>query len=64
LQHYFDSGVRAADALNTTVNLSNPLFPPLGIRERMFDGRVDPGLGRFEFTPAPAPFVAGWEEAP
>ncbi len=34
------------------------------IRERMFDGRDDPGLGQIEFTPALAPFVTGWEDEP
>ncbi len=34
------------------------------IRKRVFDGDDDPELGRLEFTPAPAPFVTGWEGEP
>ena len=34
------------------------------IRERIFDGNDDPGLGPLEFTPSPAPFVTGWEAEP
>jgi hypothetical protein len=34
------------------------------IRERVFDGHNDPGLGTLEFTPSPAPFVTGWEGEP
>jgi hypothetical protein len=37
---------------------------PVAIRERLFDGANDPGLGRLEFTAAPAPFVTGWEGEP
>jgi parallel beta-helix repeat protein len=34
------------------------------IRGRIFDGEDDPELGRVEFTPAPEPFVTGWEGEP
>jgi hypothetical protein len=34
------------------------------IREKVFDGEDAPGLGPLEFTPAPAPFVTGWEGEP
>ncbi len=34
------------------------------IRERVFDGKNDPGLGRLDFIPAPLPFDTGWEGEP
>jgi len=34
------------------------------IRERVFDGENDPGLGRLDFTPAPLPFDTSWEGEP
>jgi len=37
---------------------------PAAIGERVFDGADEPGLGRLEFTIAPAPFVTGWEGEP
>jgi hypothetical protein len=34
---------------------------PAAIRALVYDGEDDPGLGRVEVVPAPAPFVTGWE---
>jgi hypothetical protein len=34
---------------------------PAAIRQRVYDGEDDPGLGRVEVIPAPAPFETGWE---
>jgi len=36
----------------------------VAVRERVFDGDDAPGLGRLEFSAAPAPFITGWEGVP
>ena len=37
---------------------------PAAIRERVFDGEKNPGLGRLEFAIASGPFITGWEGEP